>query len=87
MLGCRNGVIYTGITNDIGKRFKSHLKGSGGSYTHRNRPNRILYKELFESRLKAEKREQQIKRWSKSKKLALIKGDKEMLANLSKSRD
>lgn len=87
MLQCQNGAFYTGITNDIEKRFKKHLQGDGGRYTHCNRPNSILYKEPFENRAKAEKREQQIKRWSRAKKSALIKNDMGKLINLSKSRD
>jgi predicted GIY-YIG superfamily endonuclease len=43
--------------------------------------------EEFADRINAEGREQQIKRWSKIKKLALIQGDKERLVSLSKSRD
>lgn len=35
----------------------------------------------------ATKRERQIKKWSRAKKLSLIKGDWEMLKLLSKSRE
>ncbi|MDO8747638.1 MAG: GIY-YIG nuclease family protein [Candidatus Omnitrophota bacterium] len=87
MLKCQDGAIYTGITDDIARRFKEHAQGKGGHYTNCNRPREVLYKEPFEDRLDAEQREQQIKRWSKVKKLALIGGDKSELINLSKSRD
>lgn len=87
MLLCQNGAIYTGVTDNIERRFKEHAQGKGGHYTNYNRPKEFLYKELFEDRLDAEGREQQIKRWSKVKKLALIEGDKSKLRNFSKSRD
>lgn len=87
ILECQNKALYTGVTNDIERRFKDHQAGNGGHYTSYNRPNRILYTEKFENKSEAEIREQQIKRWSRTKKLALIKGDKEKLINLSKSRD
>ncbi len=87
MLKCQDGAIYTGVTDDIERRFKEHVQGKGGHYTNYNRPREVLYKELFENRLDAEQREQQIKRWSKAKKLALIGNDKNKLVNLSKSRD
>jgi putative endonuclease len=87
MLACEGGSIYTGITDNIGRRFSEHSDGKGGHYTNYNRPKKILYKESYNSRVSAEKREQQIKRWSRAKKLALIRGDKECLISLSKSRD
>jgi len=43
--------------------------------------------EVFKDKSEAKNRELQIKRWGKSKKLALIKGDRVELINLSKSRD
>lgn len=87
MLKCQDGAIYTGVTDDIARRFREHSQGKGGHYTNYNRPGEVLYKEPFVNRMDAEKREQQIKRWSKAKKLALSYGDKNKLINLSKSRD
>ena len=87
MLKCQNGAIYTGVTDNIERRFKEHVSGKGGHYTNYNRPKEILYKESFEDRLEAERREVQIKRWSKVKKLALAQGDKAKLRKLSISRD
>jgi putative endonuclease len=87
ILECRNKDLYTGVTNNTERRLKGHKHGNGGHYTSHNRPERILYKEEFKNLSEAKIREQQIKRWSKSKKLALIKGDREELRNLSKSRD
>lgn len=87
MLKCQDGAIYTGVTDDIGRRFKEHAQGKGGHYTNYNRPRQVVYKEPFENRLEAEQREQQIKRWSKAKKVALMTDDKASLANLSRSRD
>jgi predicted GIY-YIG superfamily endonuclease len=87
MLKCQDGTIYTGVTDDIARRFKEHAQGKGGHYTNYNRPKEVLYKEPFEERSDAEQREQQIKRWSRAKKLALVGADKNALKNLSKSRD
>jgi putative endonuclease len=87
ILDCRNKDLYTGVTNNIERRLKDHQAGKGGHYTSYNRPRRILYTEEFKGKSEAKNREQQIKQWSKSKKLALIKGDRVALINLSKSRD
>ena len=75
------------VTNNIERRLKDHQAGNGGHYTSYNRPRKILYTKGFKDKSEAKNREQQIKRWSKSKKLALIKGDRTELINLSKSRD
>jgi predicted GIY-YIG superfamily endonuclease len=84
---CYDKALYTGVTNNITRRFKEHQSGNGGNYTSYNRPAKILYTEEFIDRIDAVHREQQIKRWSKAKKLVLIGGDKNKLKNLSKSRD
>jgi len=83
----QNRAFYTGITSDLERRLKEHLRGKGGHYTKRNRPQKLLYTEKFSSRVEAEARERQIKRWSKKKKEALIKGNLEQLRKLSISRD
>ncbi len=87
ILQCRNKALYTGVTNNIERRFKDHQAGNGGHYTSYNRPRKILYTEVFKDKSEAKNRELQIKRWGKSKKLALIKSNRAELINLSKSRD
>jgi putative endonuclease len=87
ILECQNKSLYTGVTDNVELRFKRHQAGDGGHYTSRIRPKRILYREEFKTLSEAKIREQQIKRWSKSKKLALIKDDQTELTNLSRSRD
>jgi len=83
----QNSAFYTGITSNLERRLKEHLRGKGGHYTKRNRPQKLLYTEKFSSRVEAESRETQIKRWSRKKKQALIEGDFEKLRKLSISRD
>ena len=87
ILECLDGALYVGSTNDIERRFTEHISENGGHYTSYSKPMRILYEESFDTRSQAEKREQQIKRWSREKKLALIFGDFEKLKYLSKSHD
>ena len=87
ILECQNSSLYTGVTDNIELRFKRHRSGDGGHYTSDNRPERILYREEFKTLSEAKIREQQIKRWSRAKKLALIKGNKAELIKLSKSRE
>ena len=83
----RNGAFYTGITTNLDRRLAEHRRGKGGNYTRRNKPQKLLYTEQFTRRDQADARERQIKRWSRAKKKALIKGDLNELRRLSISKD
>ena len=74
ILECLNKTLYTGITNNLERRFNEHRTGRGGHYTSANPGKRIRYYEEYPSRSEALKREAQIKRWSRMKKLAYLKG-------------
>jgi putative endonuclease len=73
LLECKDGSIYTGITNDLDKRFEQHKAGKGGNYTRAKQARRIVYSEKQPDRSAALKREAQIKRWSREKKLLLMR--------------
>jgi putative endonuclease len=72
---CRNGSLYTGITTDVPARLKSHNAGIGAKYTRSFGPVSLAYQEAKRSATAARKREAEIKRWSKTKKEALIRID------------
>jgi len=79
IIECSNKALYTGITTDVERRFKQHQSGDGGHYTSYNPAIKLRYSEEYKTRSEAAKREAQIKGWSRTKKLALIKGDKWIL--------
>ncbi|MBI3252748.1 MAG: GIY-YIG nuclease family protein [Candidatus Omnitrophica bacterium] len=81
ILECKNGSLYTGVTTDLERRFKEH-HAKTTHYTSYNPPVQIVFSETFENKSQAFKREAQIKRWTKKKKLALISGDSEPLRSL-----
>lgn len=69
----RNGDVYTGITTDVKRRFRQHageLKG-GAKFFRLNPAVAVVYQEPMLSRGDASRRESQIKRWPRKKKLAL----------------
>ncbi|MBU6501023.1 MAG: GIY-YIG nuclease family protein [Patescibacteria group bacterium] len=72
MLQCSDGSLYTGITNDIAKRFSEHKNKIGGRYTRSHEVKKILYTEKYRTKSGALKRELEIKSWRREKKLALI---------------
>ena len=75
ILLCRDGTLYTGSTNAIEKRFRDHLEGRGAKYTKSHKPEKIIYQEKFSTKSEALKREAEIKKLTKSGKVALVKSN------------
>ena len=73
ILRCGDGSLYTGIATDLGTRIRRHRSGYGAKYTRGRGPFRLMYSERHTNRSDASRRENQIKRWSREKKLALIR--------------
>ncbi|MFZ5800714.1 MAG: GIY-YIG nuclease family protein [Candidatus Omnitrophota bacterium] len=70
MVECENGKFYTGMTDDVERRFKEHGR-EGSHFTSYNHANKLLYKEEFDDKHAAARREKQIKGWTRRKKMAL----------------
>ena len=58
---CNDGTYYTGWTNDIEKRLKTHNEGKGAKYTKTRRPVTLVYYESFQTKEEAMRREWEIK--------------------------
>ncbi len=86
ILECSNDALYTGITNDLKRRLIEHQTGKGARYTSYNPGRRISYFEEYPTRSAAAQREAQIKGWSRTKKLALIKSDRGILKAAARCR-
>ncbi|HCI05391.1 TPA: hypothetical protein DEX28_01460 [Patescibacteria group bacterium] len=74
ILQCQDKSLYTGITNNLERRFLEHKNKKGGHYTVSHKARKIVYSERFQTKNKALKREAQIKSLKRKAKLALIKG-------------
>ncbi len=72
ILRCRDGSLYTGVTNDLPKRLKTHAAGKASRYTRSRLPVRLAYSEPQRSKSAALKREAAIKRLSRGEKLLLV---------------
>jgi putative endonuclease len=75
ILECADGTYYSGWTNDLDKRVKTHNSGKGGKYTRARLPVKVVYYETFPTKEEAMKREYQFKQLKRAQKEALIKGD------------
>lgn len=71
MLRCRDGSLYTGITNDLTRRLASHRSGKASAYTRSRRPVTLAYHEAVADRGTALKREAAIRRLSRTEKMVL----------------
>lgn len=79
-------LFYVGQTNNLVRRTTGHSKHLGAKFTKDTHGMALVYSEEYHSRADAMKREKQLKKWSKAKKLALISGDIDALRRLSKSK-
>lgn len=69
---CSDGSLYTGWTNHLEERMKSHNEGKGAKYTRARLPVRLVYYETFATKQEAMKREYAIKQLTRQDKLLLI---------------
>ena len=69
---CADKTLYTGWTTDVARRVKEHNGTRGAKYTGIHGPVRLVYTEEQPNRSAAMKRERQIKRLSRDRKLKLI---------------
>lgn len=72
ILRCADGTLYTGWTNDLERRLAAHNAGKGSKYTCSRRPVELVYREEWGTKEQSMSRERQIKRLTRSEKLALI---------------
>ena len=70
---CADGTLYTGITKDLETRLALHNNGKGARYTSGRTPVTLAYSETSTSKSAALRRELEIKKLPRAKKLLLIK--------------
>lgn len=72
LLRCRDGSLYTGITNDLPKRLKAHAAGRASKYTRSRLPVALVYSETQKTKSAALKREAAIKSLRRPDKHQLV---------------
>ena len=88
MLRCADDSFYVGTTrSSLERRLHEHNSGvSITAYTFSRRPVMLVFSQDFDRITDAIAAERQLKGWSRAKKLALVKGDFELLHELAKCR-
>lgn len=72
IIECKDKTLYTGYTNNLDKRIKTHNEKKGAKYTRGRTPVVLKYYEEFDNKSDAIKREIQIKKFRRLKKLKLL---------------
>lgn len=72
ILRCADGTLYTGWTNDLSARVRTHQAGKGAKYTRARLPVALAYYEMLPDKSAALRREATIKRLTRAEKLCLI---------------
>lgn len=72
ILRCADGSLYTGWTNDLEKRVKTHNAGKGAKYTKTRLPVELVYYEEYVEKGDALSREFSNKKLKKTAKEKLI---------------
>ncbi|MDB6062699.1 MAG: endonuclease [Verrucomicrobiaceae bacterium] len=81
IIGCDDGRLYTGITNNVARRWREHSSSPLGAKFFRGRkPQQLLYVETGHDRSSASRREAAIKRLTRIGKQALLSGELNQIA-------
>jgi putative endonuclease len=71
----RNGTLYIGITNDLGRRVRERREGLIEGFTRRYAVNRLVYFETFQDVSAAIHRKTRLKKWKRQWKIESIRTD------------
>jgi len=66
-------VLYIGVTGHLARRLRQHKKGIGSAFTKRYNVTDLIYAESYAQVDDALRREKQLKRWTRQKKLTLVR--------------
>ena|SRR6266852_8953240 len=87
ILRCADGSYYVGTTRStLEIRVAQHNAGTFGGYTESRRPVELIFSQWFDRISDAIESERMLKKWSRAKKEAFIRGDIESLQRLAKRK-
>lgn len=74
MIRTKNGALYTGITQDVERRFAEHVAGGkkGAKYLRGRGPLNLVFRQKIGSRSEALKTEAAVKNMSKGEKEEMV---------------
>jgi putative endonuclease len=72
VLSCKNGYLYTGITNNLLRRLAAHDKGTGSKFVRSQRPFELLKAIYCKDENEARKLEYSLKKLRRRDKFAAL---------------
>ena len=78
-----NTTLYIGVTNDLRRRLYEHKNKLISGFTEKYNVNKLVYFETVSDVNAAIQREKNLKKWSRTWKLELIKKSNPMMKDLS----
>ena len=75
LIRCNDGSLYTGITTDVQRRLSDHQNSRGARRLRGRGPLELVFSQQVGDRSLAQQLEWRIKRWSKTEKERLIRGE------------
>ena len=75
LIRCNDGSLYTGITTDVQRRLTDHQNSRGARRLRGRGPLELVFSQQIGDRSLAQQLEWQIKRWSKTEKERLVRGE------------
>ncbi len=87
IIKCSDGSYYVGTARgSLESRVAQHNAGTFQSYTASRRPVELIFSQWFDRITDAIENERKVKKWSRAKKEAFIRGDFESLQQLAKRK-
>jgi putative endonuclease len=87
ILRCADGSFYIGTTRTaLEMRVAQHNAGTFGGYTATRLPVTLVFSQWFDRITDAIENERKLKKWSRAKKEAFVRGDCQVLRQLSARR-
>ncbi|PIZ55682.1 endonuclease [bacterium (Candidatus Torokbacteria) CG_4_10_14_0_2_um_filter_35_8] len=80
----RHTILYIGVTNDLKRRIQEHKSKFIPGFTKRYNIDKLVYYEFYNNIKDAIYREEQIKGWTKEKKIKLIESKNPKWEGLAK---
>ena len=87
ILRCADNSLYTGASSNLEHQLEQHAGGAVRGFTSTRLPITLVFSTEFPTMYEAAVAERIIKRWSRAKKEALIRGDEGALHELAACRN
>ena len=89
IIKCSDDTYYTGMTNNIGRRWQEHCysEENKSTYTYTRKPLELVFYEPFNDVKQAFAFERKLKKWSRLKKEALINKNWDKLKDLAECKN